>query len=72
MVASFGVELTFHFVLFVVVLVCTGTTAGRIGNLHEAPAVQWETRPSAVVGESPGSVELVEKKAFCHFQRLVS
>ena len=40
MVASFVVEVTLHFVLFIVVLVCTGTTARRIRNLHEAPAVQ--------------------------------
>ena len=39
-VARFGVEVTSHFVLFIVALVCTGTTAGYIGNLHEAPAVQ--------------------------------
>ena len=40
MVASFGVEVTSHFALFVVVLVCTETTAGHIGDLHKAPAVQ--------------------------------
>jgi archaellum component FlaG (FlaF/FlaG flagellin family) len=39
-VASFGVEVTSHFVLFIVALVCTGTTVGRIGNLHKATAVQ--------------------------------
>ena len=39
-VVSFGVKVTFHFVFFIVALVCTGTTAGRIGNLHEASAVQ--------------------------------
>ena len=40
MVASFGVEVAFHFVHFIVVLVCTGATAGHIGNVHKAPAVQ--------------------------------
>ena len=72
MVARFGVEVAFHFVLFIVALVCTGTTARRIGKPHRAAAVQKETRPSAVGRESPGSVELVEKKAFNYFQRLVS
>jgi hypothetical protein len=39
-VTSFGVEVALNFVLFVVVLVCTGVTARRIGNLKKIPAVQ--------------------------------